>query len=99
MAPTVPIVAPPTSITDTFDYRDSTKGLLNRVGILSTCVTRLMQIEGFETSRYLEPIRAVDLKAMVQNVNKLFGSSQIVGTRIYFPPIKVTRVKALCVYL
>ena len=72
MAPTVPTVAPPMSIKDTFDYRVSMKNLLNRIGILSTCIIRLMQIEDFESSRDLALTRVVDLKATVQNVKKFF---------------------------
>ena len=96
---TAPTVAPPMSIKDTFDYRVSMKNLLNRIGILSTCIIRLMQIEGFGSSRDLALTRVVDLKATVQNMNKLFRSSQRSGTKIYFPQIKVARIKALCVYL
>ena len=99
MAPISPTVAPQMSITDTFDDRDSMKNLLNRIGLSSMFIIRLMQIEGFESVRDLALTRIVDLKATVQNVNKLFGSSQRTGTRIYFPPIKVARIKTLCVYL
>ena len=65
----------------------------------SICIIRLMQIEGFGSSRDLALTRVVDLKATVQNMNKLFRSSQRSGTKIYFPQIKVARIKALCVYL
>lgn len=99
MAPMSPTVAPQMSITDTFDDRDSMKNLLNRIGLSSMFIIRLMQIEGFESSRNLALTRIVDPKATVQNVNKLFGSSQRTGTRIYFPPIKVAKIEALNVYL
>ena len=72
MDPTAPTVAPPTSITDTFDDRDSMDNLFNRIGISSTCIIRLMQIEDFESSRDLALTRVVDLKATVQNVKKFF---------------------------
>ena len=102
MAPTAPTVVPPMSITDTFDDRDSMKNLLDRIEISSICIIRLIQIECFEcfeSTRDLARTRVVDLKATVQNVNKLFGSSQRIGTRIYFPPRKIARIKALCSYL
>ena len=99
MAPTAPTVVPPMSITDTFDDRDSMKNLLDRIGISSICIIRLIQIECFESTRDLARTRVDDLKATVQNVNKLFGSSQRTGTRIYFPPSKIARIKALCSYL
>ena len=58
-----------------------------------------MQIEGFGSSRDLALTGVVDLKATVQKVNKLFEASQRSGTNIYFPLIKVARIKALFVYL
>ena len=99
MEPTSPTVASSMLITDAFDDRDSMNYLLNKVGISSTCIPRLIQIEGFKTSRDLALTRVVDLKATVQNLNKTFGSPQRVGTRIYFPSIKVASIKAPCVYL
>ena len=54
------------SIIDNFDGRDSMRDFLNRVGISSIYITRLMQIESFETSRDLALTRVVDLKATVQ---------------------------------
>ena len=66
MAHIVPTVAPPMSIIDNFDGRDSIRDFLNRVGISSIYITRLMQIESFETSRDLALTRVVDLKATVQ---------------------------------
>ena len=99
MAPTSPTVAPQMSITDTFDDRDSMKNLLDRIGISSICIIRLIQIECFESTRDLARTRVVDLKATVRNINKIFGSSQRVGTIIYFPLIKVAMIKSPCVYL
>ena len=75
MAPTVPTVTPPMSITDTFDDRDSMKNILNRIGISSICIMCLIQIEGFESTRNPALTREVGLKVTVQNMNKLFGSS------------------------
>ena len=72
MAPTVPTVAPPMSITYAFNDRYFMKDLLNRVGISFTCITRLIKIENFETVRDLALTRVINLKATVQNVNKLF---------------------------
>ena len=65
MAPTTPTTAPPISITYDFDDRESMKYLLNKVGISSTCITRLMQIEDFEIARDLALTSAVDIKATV----------------------------------
>ena len=71
--------------------------LLRRLGILAKCITRFMDEEGFESARDLALAREMDVKSTINNVNKLFGSAT--GTnRIYFPPIKLTRIKALCVY-
>ena len=99
MAPIPPTVASPMSITYNLDDRAFMKNLLNIIGTSSTCIIPLIQIEGFESTRDLALTRVVDLKATVQNMNKLFECSQRAGTRIYFPSIKVARIKTLCVYL
>ena len=85
------------SITDAFDDYGSMEALLRRLGISVKCTTRFMDEEGFETARDLALARETDVKSTIDNVNKLFGSATG-NDRIYFPPIKVARIKALCVY-
>ena len=88
---------PPLTITEAFDDHGSMEALLRRIGLSVRCTTRFMDEEGFETARDLALARKEDVKSTIENVNKLFGSANGAG-RIYFPPIKVARVKALCVY-
>lgn len=91
-------VAPVTlSITDAFDDYGSMEALLRRLGLSAKCTARFMDEEGFETARDLALAREIDVKSTIDNVNKLFGSATG-NDRIYFPPIKVARIKALCVY-
>ena len=85
------------SITDAFDDYESMEALLRRLGLSTRCITRFMDEEGFETARDLALARETDVKSTIDNVNKLFGSATG-PNRIYFPPIKVARIKALCVY-
>ena len=85
------------SITDAFDDYGSMEALLRRLGLSARCITRFMDEEGFETARDLALARETDVKSTIDNVNKLFGSANG-PNRIYFPPIKVARIKALCVY-
>ena len=86
---------PRLSITNAFDNYKSMQELLRRLGISAKCITHFMDEEGFESARDLALARETDVKSIIDNVNKLFGSAT--GTnRIYFPPIKVTRIKALC---
>ena len=54
-----------------------------------------MDEEGFESARDLDLARETDVKSTIDNVNKLFGLANGINC-IYFPPIKVTRIKALC---
>ena len=68
-----------------------------RLGLLTRCIARFMDKEGFETAGHLALAHKSHVKATIDNVNKLFGSTTG-NNRIYFPPIKVARIKALCVY-
>ena len=86
------------SITDTFNDYDSMEALLSRIGLSRACRERLMDEEGFETAADLSIVDLKDLQNAIENVNKLFGNKTGVG-RIYFPPNRVTRLKALATYL
>ena len=86
------------SITDVFNDYDSMKDLLTRIGLSRPCTIRLMDEEGFETAADLVTTDLKDLQNAIDYVNKAFGNKTGAG-RIYFPPNRITRVKALAVYL
>ena len=67
------------------------------MGLLAKCITRFMDEKGFETARDLALARETDVKSTIDNMNKLFVLANGISC-IYFPPIKVTRIKALCIY-
>ena len=88
---------PRLSITDAFDNYESMQELLRRLGISANYITRFIDEEGFGSARDLALVRETGIKSTINNVNKLFGSAAGIIC-IYFPPIKVTRIKALFVY-
>ena len=91
-------MAAPLSITDTFNDYNSMEVLLTQVGISRVCRTRLMDEEGFETAADLVITDLKDLQNAIEYVNKAFGN-KTGRDRIYFPPNRISRVKALAVYL
>jgi len=86
------------SITEAYNDYNSMNDLLTRIGISRSCRERLMDEEGFETAADLALTVLKDLQTAIEYVNKLFGNVTGAG-RIYFPPNRVTRIKALALYL
>ena len=86
------------SITEAYNDYNSIGDLLTRIGISRVCRERLMDEEGFETAADLALTNLKDLQTAIEHVNKLFGNVTGAG-RIYFPPNRVTRIKALAAYL
>lgn len=86
------------SITDVFNDYNSMEALLTQIGLSRACRTRLMTEEGFETAADLVTTDLNDLQNAIEYVNKAFGN-QTGAARIYFPPNRISRVKALAVYL
>ena len=86
------------SITEAYNDYNSMNDLLTRIGISRSCRDRLMDEEGFETAADLGLTVLKDLQTAIEYVNKLFGNVTGAG-RIYFPPNRVTRIKALALYL
>ena len=95
----LPVVPPALmTITDAFNSNGEFDNLLNRIGISAVGRARLIQDEGYENAKDLLNTTLSDLKTAVENCNKLFGSLPA-NRRIYFPPNKISRLKALIVYL
>ena len=92
------MAAPVLSITDAFNDYDSFANLLQRVGVTAACRTRLMDEEGIDSAAELAAITTKDLQSTFDNVNKLFGNTAG-GGRIYFAPNRVSRIKAVGLFL
>ena len=86
------------SITDTFNDYNSMEALLTRIGLSRAYRTRLMDEEGFETAADLVTTELKDLQNAIDYVNKAF-SNKTGADWIYFPPNRITRIKALSIYL
>ena len=89
-------VQPPT-ITDAWNSDDELVNLLTRAGLSRACRERLTVDEGYTTAAELSITVLKDLQAAVDNCNKLFGNLAA-ARRIYFPPNRIRRIKAIVVY-
>ena len=84
------------SIADTFDGYGSMESLLRCLGLSARCTTHFMDEEGFETARDLALASEADVKSTIENVKKIWFCNWT-QPHLFFP-IKVARIKALCVY-
>ena len=86
------------TITEAYDDTEAFRALLLRLNLPESNVSRLIDEEGFDTARVFSFTRVKDIETSIENVNKLFGA-RTGAARIYFAPIRVARLRALCVYL
>ena len=85
------------SITDAWNSDVELVNLLTRAGLSQKCRDRLTIDEGYTTAAELSMTVIKDLQTAVDNCNKLFGNLPQ-ARRIYFPPNRIRRVKAIVAY-
>ena len=98
MAAVPPGIPPiPINILGSFNSVVEFDNLLVRIGLNQRCRNRLIADEGITTAQDLAETRPKDLKAFLENINKLFGSKPV-DQRIYFAPRLMSKIVSICVY-